>query len=287
MITDWYNKMKSKLASALKNVSPITIKIEDDKSNITSSSTTLSDNESEVNNVNNSTKQESKPEPVEIKIHKPIYEYAHGKKFKSTPSWIVVHYTACINVGAKAMCKAMKGNDGASSHFYIDDKDIYQGVPLDYVAWHVGDGKCKQPAAYNKMSLEDLCKFVAKDWRYDLAAYNHLQWKENGEDFAGNVVSIGVDMCVWKHSKDSKKATDTDWYFKDEAVENLAKTVAYLANKYNISIDHIIRHADATGKLCPRPFVSILSDMNGDAKWEEFKDKVSDYMKNGVNVKFI
>ena len=226
-------------------------------------------------------------EPVNITIHKPIYEYAHGKKFKSTPTWIVVHYTACINVGAKAMCKAMKNNTGASSHFYIDDKDIYQAVPLTHIAWHVGDGKCKQPAAYDKVSLEDLCKFVAKDWRYDLAAYNHLQWQKEGNDFTGNSVSIGVDICVWKYSKDSKKATDTDWYFKEEAVENLAKTVAYLAKEYQIPINHIIRHGDATGKLCPRPFISTLNDMHCDDKWDEFKEKVAEYMKRDINAKFV
>jgi hypothetical protein len=144
----------------------------------------------------------------------------------------------------------MRNNTEASSHFYIDEHDIYSAVPLDYIAWHVGNGKCKQPNSNKKLSLEKLSTYKCKDWRYDLAAQNHLKWISEGDDFTGNSVSIGVDICVKKKSKTTKKATDTDWYFEDEAVENTAKTVAYLANKYNIKEDHIIRHGDATGKLC-------------------------------------
>lgn len=225
-------------------------------------------------------------EPISITITKPQYEYAHGKRFKNdNPKWIVVHYTACANVSAKSMCKAMRNNTGASSHFYIDDKDICAAVPLEYIAWHVGDGKCKQPNSGGKMSLEELSKYRSKDWRYNLAAKNHLKWQSNKDDFLGNSVSIGVDICVWKTSTSTKKATDTDWYFKENAVENLAKTVAYLANKYNISLDHIVRHGDCTGKLCPQPFVFPFEE--GDKKWDEFKLKVSEYMRLGIIAKLV
>ena len=223
--------------------------------------------------------------PICITIHKPIYEYAHGKKFKAAPTWIVVHYTACINIGAKAMCKVMKSNTSASSHFYIDDDEIYQSVPLEYIAWHVGDGKCKQPELYNRLSLEELSKYLARDWRYDLSANSHLQWKKEGNDFIGNSVSIGVDICVCKKSSSTRKATDTDWYFKDEAIENAAKTVAYLAKKYNIDDSRIITHCMATGKLCPQPFV--WPPKIGDKKWAEFKDKVKEYRKHDIVATFI
>lgn len=227
----------------------------------------------------------AKKEPVEIKIHNPIYEYAHGKKFSNPPSWIVVHYTACMNVSAKQMCKAMKNNTGASSHFYIDEKDIYSAVPLKYAAWHVCGGKVQQPKSGKEMTLEQLANYKASDWRYDLAAKNHLKWQSEGDDFKGNYYSLGVDICVWKHSKYSKKATDKDWYFKDEAVENLAKTVAYLANVYKIKLDHIIRHGDATGKLCPQPLIWPPED--GDRRWSEFKKKVAEYMERGVIAKWL
>ena len=226
-----------------------------------------------------------KKEPVEINIHNPIYEYAHGKKFSNPPTWIVVHYTACINVSAKQMCKSMKSNTGASSHFYIDEKDIYSAVPLKYVAWHVGNGKVKQPKKDKEMTLEQLAEYKASDWRYDLAAKNHLKWQAEGSDFKGNSVSVGVDICVKKKRSASKKATDNDWYFEEEAVDSAAKTVAYLANLYKINDSHIIRHCDATGKLCPSQY-SWTPEV-GDREWESFRTRVSEYRERGIIVKFV
>lgn len=237
-------------------------------------------------NSNDSVEINVKKGPVTISINKPEYEYAHGKRFKNgQPKWIVVHYTGCANVSAKAMCKAMRKNTGASSHFYIDEKDICSAVPLEYIAWHVGDGKCKQPNSCCKISLGELSKYKSKDWRYDLAASNHLKWQKENDDFLGNSQSIGVDICVKKKSTKTTKATDVDWYLEENAVDNLAKTVAYLSNEYNISVDHIIRHSDSTGKLCPRPLVSISVEENNDEKWERFKEKVTEYIGRGVIVK--
>lgn len=226
-----------------------------------------------------------KKEPIEINIHNPIYEYAHGKKFSSPPTWIVVHYTACIDVSAKQMCKSMRNNTGASSHFYIDEKDIYAAVQLKYIAWHVGNGKVKQPNKDKEMTLEQLANYKASDWRYDLAAKNHIKWISDGNDFKGNSCSLGVDICVKKKSSASKKAADNDWYFEEEAVDNAAKTVAYLANLYKIDDSHIIRHCDATGKLCPQPFV--WPPEKGGVEWESFKARVSEYRERGIIVKFV
>lgn len=290
MLSDFCSKMKSKLLSAFKNVKPkVVIEIKQDQQT-GSTITSASNNKSTHINTNMAEEIkelviEDEKEPIEITIHKPIYEYAHGKKFKSDPAWIVVHYTACINVGARVMCKAMRNNKEASSHFYIDSRSIYQAVPLEYVAWHVGNGQCKQPNIKKERSLEELSKYRCKDWRYDLAASNHLKWKKDNDDFNGNSHSIGVDICVMKKSRESKKATDTDWYFTDGAVENLAKIVAFLARKYHINTDHIIRHGDATGKLCPQPF--IYPPNKGDLEWNEFLGKVAEYMNHEVIVKWV
>lgn len=226
-----------------------------------------------------------KESPVEITIKNPKYEYAHGSKFKDgQPSWIVVHYTACAGTSAEGMCKAMSKVKDASSHFYIDSKDICASVPLKYVAWHVCGGKVQQPKKGKELSLETLANYKADDWRYDLAAKNHLKWQAEGDDFKGNYYSIGVDFCVLKKSTKTRKATDTDWYFSDGAIENVAKTVAYLANVYKIDDSHIIRHGDATGKLCPQPFV--WPPEKGDAEWEKFKAKVRYYRDCGVIAKW-
>lgn len=221
---------------------------------------------------------ENKPDPIVIKMHKSNYTYVHGKALKENNlNWIVVHYTACANISAKSLAKSMSNNKEASSHFYIDENDIYTAVPLEYSAWHVGNGQCKQPSS-TKKSLQFLSTYKCNDWRYDLAAANHIKWKNEGDDFLGNSQSLGVDICVKKKSTRTRKATDNDWYFEDEAVENTAKVVAYLAKTYEISIDHIIRHGDATGKLClpventeimtPNGFVKLNDISVGDTVYQ-------------------
>lgn len=273
MLKDWFSKIGCALKSVMGN-----IRIEKKITNIATSDAGLFEEE-------NIEQTSVKKEPVEIKIHNTIYEYAHGKKFKNNPLWIVIHYTGCANVNAKSMCKAMKNNTSASSHFYIDEKDICQAVPLDYIAWHVSDGKCKQPNTYSKKSLDELCNYKAKDWRYDLAAKSHIKWINDGCDFNGNSVSISVDICVKKKNTKTIKATDEDWYFEDLAVDNAAKLVAYLANRYNIDSSHIITHCMATGKLCPQPFTWPPEE--GDKNWAEFINKVNHYREYNINVNFV
>lgn len=216
------------------------------------------------------------PKEISIEVHRNNREYVHGKTLKD-PKWIVIHYTACVNVSAKEMCKSMVNNKEASSHFYVDENDIYPAVPLKYVAWHVGNGQCKQPDPDHPKSLTELAKYKSKDWRYDLSAKFHLSCQESKEDFTSNSYCIGADLCVKKKSNKTKKATDTDWYFEDKAIDNMAKLVAYLMKTYDIDINHVIRHCECTGKLCPRPFVSIPSDDSGEARWLEFKDLVQQY----------
>lgn len=233
-----------------------------------------------IKNVNIKQAKEEQEQKQEIKINNLNYEYVHGKLFSKPPTWIVIHYTACANVSAKQMCKSMRKNTTASTHFYVDENDIYASVPLNYVAWHVGNGQCKQPSS-KKLTLEELSNYKCNDWRYDLAAKNHIKWKSDNDDFTGNSISIGVDMCVKKKSTSTLKATDLDWYFEDNTIENTAKLVAYLMNLYNINIDHVVRHCDCTGKLCPAPYT--WPPEKGDSAWESFKNKVAEYMKCGVS----
>ena len=215
---------------------------------------------------------------VKIEIKDSGYSFIHGNRFKNPPKWIVVHYTACANVSAKNMCKSMRNNKKASTHFYVDENDIYASVPLKYVAWHVGNGKCSQPSSKKSLTLEELSVYNCKDWRYSLAAKNHLQWKSSNDDFLGNQHSIGVDLCVKKKSLSTKKVTDTDWYFEDAAVEKAVQLIAYLMQQYNIDIEHVIRHADATGKCCPQPFTFPFDE--GDRKWFDFKERTLYYTNN-------
>ena len=87
-----------------------------------------------------------------------------GKRPLSAIRAIVFHYTANTGSNATALGNARyfaRGSDGraASAHYVVDEKNIaYECVPLDTVAWSVGDGQSgkygKVYNNYNTVSIE-------------------------------------------------------------------------------------------------------------------------------------
>lgn len=200
----------------------------------------------------------------------PVKPRYYGGKFKAAPKWLVVHYTG--TPGSSALSEARyltKTLTKKGTHFIVDDATIYRSTPESRIAWHCGSGQCANP---EQKTLEELSEMHASDWRYDLAAKNHLRWLSEGEDFTGNAVSIGVDLCCQKASVRTKSAKDTDWSVTNATTQNAANLVAWLMQKYNIPTWRVIRHADCTGKPCPRPFVSLPGDKNSknDFLWSRF-----------------
>lgn len=75
-----------------------------------------------------------------------------------------------------------------------------------------------------------------------------------------NTNSIGVEVCM----------LDKQGSVRMNAVRNAAALVLELMAKYDIDIDHVIRHYDVTGKNCPAPMVS------DPALWERFLDMLKE-----------
>ncbi len=78
--------------------------------------------------------------------------------------------------------------------------------------------------------------------------------------------SIGIELC-----RVNNKVT---YQTKVNAVE----LIRMLMNKYNINIDHVVRHYDASRKLCP----SSMSANNW-AEWYEFKNMITNNTNSSVN----
>jgi len=201
-----------------------------------------------------------------IKVSSKTFEEWTGKK----PNWVVVHYTGSRNTSAEENAEYMvKKSATVSTHFFCDENGVYRFVDEDHPAWHVGTGVA------DKVYLEE---------RYALAKENNKKWKKEGAKFKGDLYSFGVDLCTVKATKPKNKKRavfDEDWDFLPETIVNGAKTVAYLCKKYDIPINHVIRHADAVGKACPRPFVSLSTDKDphkNDKRWEDFKALVQEYL---------
>ena len=169
------------------------------------------------------------------------------------PSWIVVHYTgvAC-QFGTDTARYMRRAGSKVSAHFVVDHKSIIQVVPVHMQAWHVGSG---QP-----------------DKRYERVEDARRFHEGIGRDFTGNRISIGVELCVEK-AELGKHVEDKDWFFDQDTIVTAALLIAMLMQRYHIDTSHLIRHMDATGKPCPRPFVSLRADGNAqnDHEWQVFK----------------
>lgn len=74
--------------------------------------------------------------------------------------------------------------------------------------------------------------------------------------FAMNQRSVGIE-CV---------SAGED--FSEAQIETLTALVRALMAKYGIPADHVIRHYDVTGKLCPAPYVDS-------AKWEALHSRIT------------
>ena len=73
-----------------------------------------------------------------------------------------------------------------------------------------------------------------------------------------NCDTISIEVC---HKK-------SDGKFSSEAYASVVKLTAWLCDEAGLSSDHVIRHYDVTGKICPKYFVD-----HEDA-WEQFKSDV-------------
>lgn len=127
---------------------------------------------------------------IKIKADYMPFGTASRPGYKLTPKFITIH-----NVGARST--ASQGRDFfkrnadkyCSVHYFVDDKDIIQMLPLDEISWHAGDG-VNGRGNRESISIEicevtnqddannnavDLCKMLLKDYPY-LPIVPHYYW---------------------------------------------------------------------------------------------------------------
>lgn len=182
------------------------------------------------------------------------------------PMYIVVHYSGVKNANAEAVAAGMcKESQKTSAHFVVDGREIRQVVSVKKAAWHIGDGTINN--------------------RYETAPLAHRfdAWLKNGLMRPQNANSIGVELCVEKAGP-GKSVSDTDWRFNAQTMKTAAELIAFLMQKYGLPITRVIRHADVTGKPCPRPFVTLKADGNddNDILWAAFKSRVEENAKSFI-----
>lgn len=164
-----------------------------------------------------------------MKIKKLLTPYNYSNGQTDRIKYIVIHYVGALG-GAEANCKYYASQYiGASAHYYVGfDGEVWQSVEDQNIAWHCG----------------------AK-------TYVHPECR--------NANSLGIEMCV--RNEGNLFDTSLDWYFEDATVQAAIELTKELMAKYNIPADHVIRHYDVTGKICPNPYVYNHTDHT----WEDFK----------------
>ena len=160
------------------------------------------------------------------------YNYSAGSADRIR--YIVIHYVGATG-GAKANCEYYASQYvGASAHYFVGfEGEIWQSVEDKNVAWHCGAKSYRHPECRNSNS-------------------------------------IGIELCV--RNRGSQSATSRDWYFEDATVEAAAALTRELMKRYGVPTDHVVRHYDVTGKICPNPYVYNESGHT----WEEFKRKLKE-----------
>ena len=153
-----------------------------------------------------------------------------SKRNTNVIKFLVYHYTA--NDGDTDENNANYFHNNvvkASAHRFVDDDSVTISVPDNYVAWHCGGGI--QGNGGHK--FHKICT---------------------------NTNSIGIEMC------DTLRNGKIEITSKTRA--NAIELGKQLVKKYGIKKDHVIRHYDVTGKLCPIYYVK-----NEDA-WKKFRNEI-------------
>ena len=153
-----------------------------------------------------------------------------SKRNTKVIKFLVYHYTA--NDGDTDENNANYFHNNvvkASAHRFVDDDSVTISVPDNYVAWHCGGGI--QGNGGHK--FHKICT---------------------------NTNSIGIEMCDTIRNGKIEVTSKT----RANAIE-LGKQ---LVKKYGIKKDHVIRHYDVTGKLCPLYYVK------DEEAWKKFRNEI-------------
>lgn len=153
--------------------------------------------------------------------------------------YLVIHYTG--NDGDTAANNAAYFRNHvveASAHYFVDDTTVYRSVPDLRIAWAVGGKKY------------DSCRETGGGLLHGIVT---------------NTNSINVELC----------GTGEERCASEKTLENALMLCCELMEKYHIRPDHVCRHFDVTGKLCPAYLVE-------EAAWTAFKQQLTEVYADNI-----
>lgn len=186
----------------------------------------------------------------------------HISKLQRTPKYIAIHFTAGSNSkpGRALSTKHTFEQRQASADFCVDDATIVQFNPdiNSYYCWSVGDKKRSDTGGGSLYGI------------------------------ATNRNTISIEICSTCTPATQTAVTHDNhsgWSYTDAVLSNAIKLTKILMTKFGIDKDHVVRHYDISGKLCPGIVGwnnGELRDINGNkigvknnsSKWEWFKSQL-------------
>ena len=150
--------------------------------------------------------------------------------------YFAVHYTANDGDSDESNARYFQNNIvKASANYFIDDDSVTESVPPNYVAWAVGGSKYPD------------CSKTGGGKMYGIM---------------NNSNSLSFELCdTVKNGKyDLSKKT------RENAIDFIARQMII----YHVDINHVYRHFDVNGKMCPRYFAG----KENEAAWKKFKTEL-------------
>ena len=143
-------------------------------------------------------------------------------------SFLVYHYVGAAG-GGKANAKYYHSADGvgASAHYFVG---------------HASEGA----EIWSSVPEADTA------WHCGAKTYKHRSCR--------NANSIGIEMCCHRRG-------DGTWYIDEATMAAAAELGRDILARYAIPMDHVLRHYDVTGKLCPQPLID-------EGAWADFKKRL-------------
>lgn len=142
-------------------------------------------------------------------------------------------------------------------------KSAIKYIILHYVG-AVSTAKNNADYFYSKYRGASAHYFVDENEIWQVVEDNDSAWSIGADKYytdARNTNSINIEMCCYTNSKGKLD-------IKESVIEKAIELTKELMKKYDIDVNHVIMHYDATRKVCPAPFV------NNKDRWNDFKSEL-------------
>lgn len=146
--------------------------------------------------------------------------------------YIVMHWTGVVDQTAKGNATYFNREDNlnASAHYFVDDKEIYNSVPIHDIAWHCGSSKGYiHPDArnYNSIGIE-MC--------FSTDENKNQKMIQNAVELVKRLCAI-YDIStrnIIRHYDVTGKNCPAPWVNNPDLFSKFKEEVAYVEEKYVI-----------------------------------------------------